>query len=150
MWVFLGVSIPENKQIVYALLIFFGMGLTRSIKLCRKCGICVWKKVHELTKEEKALLVYYLKKNFILEKTLQDNIKKNVERYIRIKSRRGMRHKDRLPVRGQRTHSNAQTIKRQDKGLFLKHATKEKTVQLTKKTPKNIKLTKKTVKKNKK
>lgn len=107
-----GVTIDQNKQVRYALPELFGIGVSLSFKICRELAIPNKLKVKDLTGRLQSELVKKIKDNYILETNLREEIKGNIERYVSNGSIRGFRHKNRLPVRGQRTHSNGGTPRR--------------------------------------
>ncbi|MGD6858697.1 MAG: 30S ribosomal protein S13 [Enterobacteriaceae bacterium] len=106
-----GVNIPENKQIFVALLSIYGIGKKRSLKICKISKVEVFRKVSELSTEQ-INNIRNLVLKFITEGNLRKEISLNIKRLIDIGSYRGIRHIKKLPVRGQRTRTNAKTRKR--------------------------------------
>ena len=106
-----GVNIPENKRIEIALTYIFGIGRSKSNKILEKAGIDKNKKAKELTPEELNKLRKIIETEEKVEGELRKEIQMNIKRLIDIGCYRGIRHKLGLPVRGQRTHTNARTRK---------------------------------------
>lgn len=106
-----GVDIPNNKRSEIALTYIFGIGRPSARKICEKAGIDVYKKVGELNEEELDRLRKIIDGEFTIEGNLRANVRMNIKRLMDIGSYRGIRHRRGLPVRGQRTHTNARTKK---------------------------------------
>jgi small subunit ribosomal protein S13 len=106
-----GVDLPEEKKIVFALPKIFGIGLSLAQKICRETKIDPQKKVKELTPEEISKIDKFIETNYKVEGDLRREIRENIKRLIEIQCYRGIRHQKGLPVRGQRTRSNARTRK---------------------------------------
>jgi small subunit ribosomal protein S13 len=106
----LGVDIPGKKRVEYALRYIHGIGPTRARELVGRIGIDPLKKADELTDEEMAKITQALSA-FRLEGDLRREVAANIRRLIAINSYRGIRHRKGLPVRGQRTKTNARTRK---------------------------------------
>ncbi len=104
-----GVNVPETKRVEIALTYIFGIGLTTSQKILAATGIKADTRVKELTEAEVTTLREYIDKNLRVEGDLQREISLNIKRLKEINSYRGLRHKSGLPVRGQRTKTNART-----------------------------------------
>ena len=107
----LGVEIPDNKKVEISLTYIFGIGLTASKKILADTGVSPDKKVKDLTDEELSKITNYIQRNFKIEGDLKKEVSENIRRLIDINSYRGLRHKHSLPVRGQRTRTNARTRK---------------------------------------
>jgi len=107
-----GKKLDNNKKIRYALTSIFGIGYTTADKICTHLNIPYTIKISDLTEFQKQNLILYIKKNFIIEAKLKQQIHKNIQNLIIINSLKGFRHRNKLPVRGQRTHSNAKTCKK--------------------------------------
>lgn len=105
-----GVELP-NKRLLVALRYIFGIGKSLAYKIPKKLGIDPNKRVSELTEEEFTKLKNEIEKNYKVEGDLRTEIKLNIKRLIDIGCYRGIRHKKGLPVRGQRTRTNARTRK---------------------------------------
>lgn len=106
-----GVNLPANKRIEYALTYLFGIGLTTSQIILNKLKIDFNKRVKDLTDAEVAQISKEVSSNYVTEGELRKEITLNIKRLQEIGSYRGLRHKRGLPVRGQRTKTNARTRK---------------------------------------
>jgi len=106
-----GVDIPNNKRVVIALTYIYGIGRTTAEKIIKEANISPDKRVHELTDEEIATLRNIIENNYKIEGELRTEVSMNIKRLIDIGSYRGLRHRRGLPVRGQRTRTNARTRK---------------------------------------
>ena len=107
----LGVEIPDNKKVEISLTYIYGIGLSSSKKILSDTGVSPDKKVRDLTDEELSKITNYIQRNFKIEGDLKKEVSENIRRLIDINSYRGLRHKHSLPVRGQRTRTNARTRK---------------------------------------
>ena len=116
MLVIFGVVLSKNKKLIYALPELYGIGLKRSQRICKDLGYSFETRVKDLTGEQEYEIAKKIKKDFILEENLKEYIKSDIQKFIAIGSVRGFRHKHHLPVRGQRTSTNAETVRR----VFLK------------------------------
>jgi small subunit ribosomal protein S13 len=106
-----GVNLPANKRVEYGLPYIFGIGLSGSQDILRKLGINFDTRVKDLTDAEIAAIQKEIADNYIVEGELRKEITLNIKRLQEIGSYRGLRHKRGLPVRGQRTKTNARTRK---------------------------------------
>ncbi|ADQ41224.1 30S ribosomal protein S13 [Caldicellulosiruptor acetigenus I77R1B] len=106
-----GVDLPREKRVEIALTYIFGIGLSRSKQILRDTGVDPNKRVKDLTDDEVARIRDYIDKNFKVEGELRAEIARNIKRLIDIRCYRGLRHLRGLPVRGQRTRTNARTRK---------------------------------------
>ncbi|WHQ47164.1 MAG: 30S ribosomal protein S13 [Candidatus Midichloria sp.] len=106
-----GVNIPINKKVGVALTYIYGIGGLSSSKICQQASIDGNKRVHELTDDEIIKLREVIDSNYKVEGDLRRETSINIKNLIDIKCYRGTRHIRRLPVRGQRTHTNARTRK---------------------------------------
>ena len=106
-----GVMLPGEKRVEYGLTYLFGIGLTRSQEILEKTGISADVRVKNLTSDQVAAITKYLSTHFKVEGELRKEITLNIKRLQEIGSYRGLRHKKSLPVRGQRTKTNARTRK---------------------------------------
>ena len=104
------VEIPNNKRVEIGLTYIYGIGLSRSRYILKTLNI-ENKKVGELTDEELKKLQDFITKNFKIEGDLRREVAENIKRLMDIGCYRGLRHRKRLPVRGQRTRTNARTRK---------------------------------------
>lgn len=107
----LGVDIPGKKRIEYALRYVYGVGPHRARLIVEKAGIDPAKKADDLTPEELRSVINFIQSNYRIEGDLRREVAQNIRRLIAIGSYRGSRHKKGLPVRGQRTKTNARTRK---------------------------------------
>ncbi|HOA28578.1 MAG: 30S ribosomal protein S13 [Candidatus Cloacimonetes bacterium] len=106
-----GIEIPKNKRLFIGLTYIYGIGRSRAIEICQKANIDEFKKVADLTLDEEKVLRDIIQNEYAVEGTLRTQIAMNIKRLMEIGCYRGMRHKRGLPVRGQRTHTNARTRK---------------------------------------
>jgi len=107
----LGVEIPDNKKLEVSLTYIYGVGETQAKKVIQYTRIDGNKKVKDLSEEELGKIASFLQKNMVIEGDLKKELSENIRRLIEINSYRGARHRLSLPVRGQRTRSNARTRK---------------------------------------
>ncbi len=112
-----GVNLPTNKRVETALTYIYGIGLTTAKQICKDVGISDEKRVNKLTDEEVLKIREYIEKKFKVEGDLRSEISLNVKRLTDLGTYRGLRHRKKLPVRGQRTHTNART--RKGKGVAI-------------------------------
>ncbi len=112
-----GVDLPREKRVEVALTYIFGMGLTRSQKTLAATGISPDTRVKDLQEPELAKLREYIEANFKIEGDLRREISGDIRRKVEIQSYQGIRHRKGLPVRGQRTHTNARTRKGHRKAI---------------------------------
>ncbi|MDR3163520.1 MAG: 30S ribosomal protein S13 [Mycoplasmataceae bacterium] len=106
----LGVDIPNNKKVPYALAHIYGIGIPSGFKIAQKANIDPEKRISELTEQELAAIREVAIK-MTIEGDLRRDVAMNIKRLIEIGTYRGIRHRKSLPVRGQRTKSNARTRK---------------------------------------
>ena len=106
-----GVDLPREKPVEIALTYIFGMGLTRSHETLKATGISPDTRVKDLQEAELAQLREYIEANYKIEGDLRREIAGDIRRKVEIQSYQGIRHRKGLPVRGQRTHTNARTRK---------------------------------------
>lgn len=106
-----GVNLPREKRIEYGLTYLFGVGLKRSRDILNKLDINFDTRVKDLTDQDVASLQKEVTTNYMIEGDLRKEIKGDIKRLQDIGSYRGLRHKRSLPVRGQRTKTNARTRK---------------------------------------
>ena len=106
-----GVDIPNNKRIEIALTYIYGIGLTSSKEILAKTGIDHDTRAKDLTEDQTAALREELEANYHVEGDLRRTVATNIKKLVDINSYRGSRHKRSLPVRGQRTKTNARTRK---------------------------------------
>jgi len=106
-----GVDLPKNKRIEIALTYIFGIGRTSAKKILEKSGVAPSVRVKDLTPKQVETLRKIIESEYKVEGALRAEIAANIKRLIDIKCYRGMRHIQGLPVRGQRTRTNARTRK---------------------------------------
>jgi len=107
----MGVDIPKEKRIDIALGYIYGLGRVNSAKILKAANISLEKRAKDLTEEEVARLSSIIQKDYRVEGDLRRDMGANIKRLIDIGSYRGLRHRRGLPVRGQRTKTNARTRK---------------------------------------
>ncbi len=122
-----GVDIPANKRVEFALRYIFGIGPTNALDVLKEAGIEIGVKAKELTEEEVARIGTVIERNYQVEGQLRRGIQSNIARLKDIRCYRGMRHRAHLPVRGQRTRTNARTRKGPRKTVAGKKGVKELT-----------------------
>ena len=106
-----GVDLPRQKRVEIALTYIYGIGNTRSGRILEKAGIDFGVRVQDLSEEEVSRIAKTLDAEGGVEGDLRQETSMNIKRLMEIGSYRGMRHRRNLPVRGQRTHTNARTRK---------------------------------------
>ena len=111
-----GVDLPPKKRAEIGLTFIYGIGRTRSMSILIRAGVDPDKKVKDLTEDEVTRIRQIIEEEGGVEGDLRKELAMNVRRLIEIGSYRGMRHRRSLPVRGQRTHTNARTRKGPRKG----------------------------------
>lgn len=115
-----GVDIPNDKHICIALTYIFGIGRSAAEKMMDKLNIDKSIKTKDLSEDELVKIREYIENNYTIEGDLRREVSQNVKRLIEINSYRGIRHKRGLPVRGQRTHTNARTRKGKRRSVGIK------------------------------
>ena len=106
-----GVDLPRDKRIEVGLTYIYGIGLTTSKKILAETGVDPSVRVKDLTEDDLTKLRDYIQANIKVEGDLHREVSQNVKRLMEIGCYRGLRHRRGLPVRGQRTHTNARTRK---------------------------------------
>lgn len=106
-----GVNIPTSKRVVIALTYIYGIGRTRSTEICTKAGINESQRVQDLTESEVIKLREIIDRDYTVEGDARRQRAMNIKRLMDLGCYRGLRHRRGLPVRGQRTHTNARTRK---------------------------------------
>ncbi len=106
-----GIDIPREKRLEVSLTYIFGIGRPTSLKLCADLGLDPDTKVSALTDEEVSRIRGYVDDNLRIEGDLRRDVQQDIKRKIEIGCFQGIRHRKGLPVRGQRTHTNARTRK---------------------------------------
>lgn len=121
----LGVDIPNDKKTVISLTYLFGVGHQTAREICHKAGLDEDLKARELTDEELSRISAILERDYTVEGPLRRQVQQNIGRLRDIKSYRGIRHRLGLPVRGQRTKTNARTRKGPKKTVAGKKGVKD-------------------------
>jgi small subunit ribosomal protein S13 len=106
-----GVDIPNNKRISTSLTYLFGIGDHRAIEICKKASIDPEVKTRDLTEEQTRSIISILDKEYSVEGALRTEVSMNLQRLMDIGCYRGLRHRRKLPCRGQNTKNNARTRK---------------------------------------
>ena len=104
-----GVNIPTAKRVEIALTYIFGIGRTSAKSICQKVDIPFERRVHELTDDEVGRIRDAIDQDYQVEGDLRREVSMNIKRLMDLGTYRGLRHRRGLPVRGQRTHTNART-----------------------------------------
>ena len=120
-----GVDIPNDKPTVIALQYIYGVGSTTAKKICDKLDLAPMTRAKELTEDELSKIASLLADEYVIEGQLRRQIQQNILRLRDINSYRGLRHRRGLPVRGQRTKTNARTRKGPRKTVAGKKSVKE-------------------------
>jgi small subunit ribosomal protein S13 len=106
-----GVNIPTNKRVVIALTYIHGIGNTKAKEITTKLGIAAERRVQDLTDQEVLQIRETIDADYKVEGDLRREVSMNIKRLMDLACYRGLRHRRGLPVRGQRTHTNARTRK---------------------------------------
>ena len=106
-----GINVPQTKVVHVALTYIYGIGKKFSNDICTKLSISKDKRVNSLTENEILKIREFIDKNYKVEGDLRREVSLNIKRLVDLATYKGSRHKKKLPVRGQRTHSNARTRK---------------------------------------
>ena len=106
-----GINLPTNKRVVIALTYIHGIGKVTSKQICEASGVNVSSRVNELSEQEVASIRQQIDGNIVVEGDLRREKTINIKRLMDLGCYRGLRHRRGLPVRGQRTHTNARTRK---------------------------------------
>ena len=112
-----GVNLPTKKRVKVALTYIYGIGTTTANEICKVVSIPDDKRVSELTDDETLKIREYIEKKYKVEGDLRSEASLNIKRLTDLGTYRGLRHRKKLPVRGQRTHTNART--RKGKGIAI-------------------------------
>jgi small subunit ribosomal protein S13 len=120
-----GVDIPTDKKIKISLRYLFGIGPANAMDILREAGIDPERRAKDLTEEELAKIIGIIDRSYLVEGALRRQTQQNIVRLRDIQSYRGNRHRRSLPVRGQRTRSNARTRKGPRKTVAGKKGVKE-------------------------
>ncbi len=106
-----GVNIPTQKRVLIALTYIHGIGATKAKEICSKVGIPAERRVSQLTDDEVVRIRETIDRDYRVEGDLRREVAMNIKRLMDLGCYRGLRHRKNLPVRGQRTHTNARTRK---------------------------------------
>jgi small subunit ribosomal protein S13 len=106
-----GVDLPRDKRLEVGLTYIYGIGLSTAQTVCEQTGVSPDTRVRELTDDEVAKVRRFIESNLEVEGDLRREVQQNIKRKIEIGSYQGIRHRRGLPVRGQRTHTNARSRK---------------------------------------
>ena len=106
-----GVDLPINKRVQIGLTYIYGIGRSRATKICQEAKVEVGTQVKDLTEDEVVRIRNIIQRDGMVEGDLRKAISMDIKRLMEIGSYRGLRHRRGLPVRGQRTHTNARTRK---------------------------------------
>ena len=106
-----GINIPQNKLVQIGLTYIYGIGTKRASDICTKASINQSKRVNQLNDDEITKIRELIDKDFIVEGDLRREVSLNIKRLNDLGCYKGLRHRKKLPVRGQRTHTNARTRK---------------------------------------
>ncbi len=110
-----GVNIPTGKRLIIALQYIHGIGSKKAEEICHKTGLSESKRVHQLSESEVIKIRETIDRDYTVEGDLRRETAMNIKRLVDLGCYRGLRHRKRLPVRGQRTHTNARTRKGKSK-----------------------------------
>ena len=113
-----GIDLPRDKRVEVGLTYIYGIGGPRARKICETTGVNLDTKVRDLSEEEVSRIRQIIEEQGGIEGDLRKEIAMNIKRLMEIGSYRGLRHRKSLPVRGQRTHTNARTRKGPRKGAI--------------------------------
>jgi small subunit ribosomal protein S13 len=106
-----GVELPRNKRMEIALTYIYGIGTTTSRQILKKANVDLARKSDDLTNDEQARIRQVIDQDFKVEGDLRRDVQQSIKRLMDLGCYRGIRHRRGLPVRGQRTHTNARTRK---------------------------------------
>ena len=106
-----GVNIPTNKRVHISLRYIHGIGPTNAVEICKRLGIEEKRRVNQLSDAEVIQIREIIDREFVVEGDLRREVAMNIKRLMDLGCYRGLRHRKGLPVRGQRTHTNARTRK---------------------------------------
>ena len=106
-----GVDIPREKRLEIALTYIFGIGKSTAQRICAECELDINQRARDLTEDEVTKIRQWVEANLTVEGDLRRDVAQDIKRKIEIQCYQGVRHRKGLPVRGQRTHTNARTRK---------------------------------------
>jgi small subunit ribosomal protein S13 len=116
----IGIDIPDNKKLFISLTYIYGIGRKLSLDIIEKLGLDGDKRANKLSEEEISRINALLTSEYLVEGDLRRKVQNDIKRLVSINCYRGMRHRSSLPVRGQRTRSNARTRKGKKKTVANK------------------------------
>lgn len=120
----LGVDVPNDKKLRISLTYLYGVGPKTAMEICEQCGLDPEMRAKELSDDDLARIAGVLDKSFVVEGQLRRQVMQNIQRLKKIGCYRGIRHGRGLPVRGQRTRTNARTRKGKKKTVAVKKSVK--------------------------
>ncbi len=106
-----GVNVPSQKRVEIALAYIYGIGPTKAVEICKKAGIDSARRVFQLSEDELSQIRGIIDQDYQVEGDLRRVVAMNIKRLVDLGCYTGLRHRKGLPVRGQRTHTNARTRK---------------------------------------
>lgn len=112
-----GVNLPTNKRVIIALTYIHGIGRTTAVEIANKLGIDHARRLQDLTEAEVVQIREVIDADHTVEGDLRRDTAMNIKRLMDLRTYRGLRHRNKLPVRGQRTHTNARTRKGKAKAI---------------------------------
>ena len=112
-----GVNLPTQKRVVIALRYIHGIGPNKAVEICEKVGIPAERRINQLTDAEILSIRETIDRDYVVEGDLRRDTAMNIKRLMDLGCYRGLRHRRGLPVRGQRTHTNARTRKGKPKAI---------------------------------
>ena len=115
-----GVDLPRDKRVEIALTYVYGIGRTRALETLKATGVSGDTRVHALSEDDVVKLRDWIEANYRVEGDLRREVQADIRRKVEIGCYQGLRHRRGLPVRGQRTHTNARTRKGRSKGVMVK------------------------------
>ena len=121
-----GVNIPTQKRVHVALTYIYGIGASKAAEICGKCGITAERRVSDLTEDEVIRMREIIDRDYRVEGDLRREVAMGIKRLMDLGCYRGLRHRKGLPVRGQRTHTNARTHKGKKRAIAGKKAPPKK------------------------
>ena len=121
-----GVDLPRDKRLEIALTYIFGIGRSTARDICEKSGVSGDTRMRDITEEEVAKLRDVIERDYTIEGDKRREVQSNIQRLVEIGTYRGMRHRRGLPVRGQRTRTNARTRKGRRKTVSVHRRTMKK------------------------
>nr|YP_010736390.1 ribosomal protein S13 [Zygnema circumcarinatum]QKQ14719.1 ribosomal protein S13 [Zygnema circumcarinatum]WEL36363.1 ribosomal protein S13 [Zygnema circumcarinatum] len=113
----LGTHFQPNTKVLRSLIQLFGIGRNKALQICDQLGISDTIKGNQLTRIQLDQLMKIISQHYLIDTELKRIISNDIQRYIAIGAYRGLRHNNGLPVRGQRSHTNAKTCRKTQKGV---------------------------------